>query len=248
MYLAYGNYTHAVGECSLAISRQGEFVNGMEKGYTERWEIRGRLQVDDTGSTAGNQAALTAAIQALQNAYSIQGQNLTFYTDGGAASIHQLVSANAYGGVRIVERPKFPEGHGAEYSTYRNYAITAEATFLNTALGLLDYRETISFSGGGPKFVLLETMTGSPQKQYTRQRTPLRVVQRGEATGLLGYPIPPGPVAPGDEHQDQRELEMIGPDFVGPVAARGFSGYRVRWAYYMESANPITGQPTLPLI
>ena len=85
MFLKYGNYTHAAGECSLAVSRQGQFVGGMEKGYTERrWDVRGRLQVGDSGSVVGNQAAMTAAIAALQTAYSTQGQDWVFYTDGGA--------------------------------------------------------------------------------------------------------------------------------------------------------------------
>jgi hypothetical protein len=247
MYLKYGTYAHAAGECNLAISRRGDFVHGMEKGYTERWDIRGRLQIADSGTLAGNQAAMTAAIAALQAAYSIQGQDLVFYTDGGTASIHALVSAQSLGGVRIVERPFFPVGRGAEYSTFRNYAIAAEASYVNTALGILDYRETINFSGGGPKFVLLETMTGYPQKQNTRQRTPFRVTQQGEATGLLGYPIAPGPISPGDVHEDQTDIRMIGPDFFGPVGQRAYTGFKTTWTYQMESANPIVGQPSVPI-
>ncbi len=245
MFLKYGTYTHAAGEVSLAISRKGDFVAGLEKGYTERWDIRGRLQIADTGTTAGNQAAMTAAIAALQVGYSIQGQDLILCTDGGAASIHALVSAQTVGGVRIVERPSFPQGRGAEYSTFRNYAIAAEASYVNTALGILEFRETISFSGGGPKFVLLETLTGYPQKQNVRQRTPFRVVQQGQATGLLGYPIAPGPLAPGDVHQDQTEVRLIGPDFLGPVGQRAYTGFRTTWSYHMESANPIAGQPSV---
>jgi hypothetical protein len=247
MYAKYGSYIHDQGEINLSISARSDFVNGMEKAYTIRWDLRGRLQIPDQGSTAANQNLMIPKIEALLLAYSIQGQDLVFYTDNGVATAHALISALSYGGVRVVQRPSFPTGYGAEHLTYRNYGIGVEATFLNPYLSILEYRETISFTGGGQKFVMLETAEGYPQKQYTRQNTIYKCVQRGAALGMFSYPIPPNPISPGDLHEDQGGPEFVGPDFSGPIGARAFDGYRTTWAYFMESANPISGLPTIPL-
>ena len=87
MYLRYGNYQHAVGEASVTISRHGLFSEaGLPRGVRERWDVQGRLQANDQG-------ALTAAIQALVAAYSVQGQDVGFYFDGGQPSSHRIASA-----------------------------------------------------------------------------------------------------------------------------------------------------------
>src|SRR5437762_1815169 len=75
MYLKYGNYQHAANEVSVVISKEGLFAEGgASRGLRERWNIQGRLQ-------ANNQAGLTAAIDALTAAYSVQAQDVGFYLD-----------------------------------------------------------------------------------------------------------------------------------------------------------------------
>src|SRR5262245_3127403 len=142
MYLKYGAYQHAANEASVVISKQGLFSEaGIARGVRERWTIQGRLQAADPTS-------LSAAIAALEAAYRLQGQDAGFYFDNGQASSHVLRSAGTVGGVRVVVPPSFPQGQGAEYSTFRSYTIVLEAERLDSGNPLLAWDEVLAFQGG----------------------------------------------------------------------------------------------------
>jgi hypothetical protein len=95
MYLKYGNYQHAANEASVVISKQQVFSEaGIVRGLRERWDIQGMLQ-------AADQTALTAAIDALTAAYSVQAQDVGFYLDNGQPTSHRITSAATNGGVRV---------------------------------------------------------------------------------------------------------------------------------------------------
>ncbi len=238
MYLKYGNYQHAANEVSVVISKQGLFSEaGIARGVRERWDIQGRLQ-------AGDQASLSAAMDALAAAYAIQGQDVGFYFDDGAASSHRIVSRNADGGVRVVVPPSFPQGKGAEYSTFRTYSLAVEADLLDYQAGLLSWTESLSFQGGGPRFGFLQPVNGLPQKQLLVQSTTYRAAQSGSATGYFAYPTPPAPIWPEAEHVDQREVRYELPKRSGPTASATYTQFKVSWSYHFEDAGPLTGLPT----
>jgi hypothetical protein len=238
MYLKYGTYQHAAGEASVVISKQGIFSEaGLPRGIRERWDIQGRLQ-------AASQAALTAAINALSAAYAVQGLNVGFYFDDGSPTSHQITSANTNGGVRVVVPPSFPEGKGAEYSTFRTYSLAIEAEWLDPAATLIGWNERLQFSGGGPQFAFLQPINGSPLKQLLRQQTPYRATQSGEATGCYSYPTPALPLWPDAEHIHQRALHYDLPKRMGPPGSATYTQYKVTWSYHFESATPLVGLPT----
>ncbi len=238
MYLKYGTYRHADNEVSVAISKDGLFSQaGIASGVRERWTIQGRLQ-------AADQASLTAAIDALAAAYSVQAQNLGFYLDDDSPTSHAIVSAATNGGVRVVAPPSFPQGKGAEYSTFRNYSIVLEAEWLDTSATILSWHEALGFQGGGPKFGYLEPIDGAPQKQLLKQATTYRATQSGEAVGQLGYPIPAWPMWPDAEHTGKRQIRYELPQRMGPSGAPTYTRFKVSWSYSFENAGPLVGLPT----
>jgi hypothetical protein len=238
MYLKYGNYRHADNEASVAISKEGLFTpGGIARGVRERWTIQGRLQ-------AADQAGLTAAIDAITAAYSVQGQDVAFYRDDDQPTSHAILGSQTNGKVRVVVPPSFPEGRGAEYSTFRNYTIVLEAERLDPAVTLLHWNEVLSFHGGGPRFALLETLTGLPQKQVLRQFTAYHARQTGEAVGNLNYPAPASPLWPDAEHVERREIRYDLPRRMGPPGSPTYTQFKVSWSYTFEDAGPLVGLPT----
>jgi hypothetical protein len=237
MYLKYGTYRHADNEVSVVISKEGLFTSGLSRGVRERWSIAGRLQ-------AADQAGLTAAIDALAAAYSVQGQDVAFYRDNDQPTSHAISSAATNGGVRVVVPPSFPEGKGAEYSTFRNYTIVLEAELLDPSATLVSWHESLSFSGGGPQFAFLEPINGLPQKQLLKQFTTFRAAQAGEAVGYLGYPVPPPPLWPDAEHAGARQIRYELPQRMGPPGRPVYTHFKVSWSYSFEDAGPLVGLPT----
>ena len=202
MYLKYGDYQHASGEASVVISKQGMFTDsGIARGVRERWDIQGRLQAADP-------AALTTALDALAAAYAVQAQDVGFYFDNGDPSSHLINSSATNGGVRVAVPPSFPEGKGAEYSTFRNYTIALEAEWLDAGSTLLDWQESLAFRGGGAQFVFLRPLAGAPVKQLLHDTTTYHVTQSGAAVGFEAYPTPPRPIWPAAEHVDQRQITL----------------------------------------
>lgn len=238
MYLKYGNYQHAVGEVSVVISKQGLFTEtGIARGVRERWDIAGQLHAADP-------AALTTAINAMAAAYAVQGQDVGFYFEGGQPSSHFIDSSATNGGVRVVVPPSFPQGRGAEYSTFRNFSLAVEAEWLAADQAVLEWRETLSYSGGGQQFAFLQPISGAPVKQVLRQATTYRATQSGQATGFQSYPAIPDPIWPTAEHLDQRQVTYSLPDRQGPAGSATYTNYKVSWNYQFESASPLIGIPT----
>jgi hypothetical protein len=237
MILKYGTYTCAQDTLTLAVVRdplRNEF--GMRYGYRERWTITGELQGADS-------AALTTAIAAMQTAFASDGQDLCLYlNDGMTKTVHELVSATAIGGVRILAGPEFPDGDGAEYAVIRTYKITAEAEYEDEGADeLLGYQETITVTGtGGPRRVVLVPLVGTPIMQQTSTATPVEVTQDGYALGLTDYPAANACISPNDENKDRRMTSNVSPDKkadanVSPdkKADAKYRHYRTSWHYEM---------------
>lgn len=233
MFLQYGNYVHATNEAEVTISRLPTYNDGgLLQGYLETWRIRGILQ-------AADQTALSIAINQLNAAYAVQDRNLGLFFDSGAATSHVLLSAQSIGGVRVIDGPNYPVGTGAEYSTFRSYEIAVEAEFRNAQRGLLAWTESLSFSGGGPRFVMQQPLDGLPVRQRVAESTPYLVQQSGSAVGNLTYPIPSAPLFPADEHVDQRRIDRGQPRRHGS----SYSEWPISWSYSFEAAAPLLGLP-----
>lgn len=238
MYLKYGDYQHAIGEASVVISKQAIFTEaGIIRGVRERWDIQGRLQ-------AADQAALTTAIDALAAAYALQDQDVGFYFDDDQPSSHIITSSETNGGVRVVVPPSFPQGKGAEYSTFRNYSLALDAEWLDASATLITWNEVLDFQGGGAQFTFMQPIVGAPIKQLLRQQTTYRVTQSGEAVGYQAYPVPASPIWPTAEHVDRRNVRYDLPKRMGPPGNPTYTQYKVSWTYHFEDSAPLAGLPT----
>ena len=243
MYLSVGGYNHALGEVGISIAKTVNRVNGTPRATIERWTISGRTQIDAVGVQATDQAAVSTALTNLMNAY-VDGVDFVLKFDDGTASVHKLISANAVGGTRIVTPPEFPIGTGAEYSTFRNWQAVVEAEYLDPSTVLVDWNETISFSGGGPVDVFLPTLNGPPVKQTAMQQSTYKATQSGSAVGLLGYPTAPAPLWPADEHRWMRQIQPGTPRRTGRPGLAVYTDFPIAWSYTFESVSPMFGFPS----
>ena len=240
MYLRYGSYSHAQGEVTLSSITRNAVTgdNGIVTSIKEQWILDGRLQVADTGNVESNQAAVSSAVSGLKAAYKLNKQDIGFYTDGGVLTSHSIKNNETIFGVRIASL-QFPEGRGAEHSTFRSYRIVVEADFVfQSNEEYTAWNETIAFSGtGGATFGLLQPLTGYAQPQLLTESSPCYAVQSGRAARLKIYPVPGGPIwgAP-PEHVEQRQISY-------GVSASDNNMRSVDWTYVFEAPGPLTGYP-----
>ena len=224
MYLMYGSYKHEEGECIISIHKEAVVNNKSGKQYAtrERWTINGRLH-------KSNPSLVDSAIRSLQNAYSVNDNDIGFYHANGVATSHIMKNSDSVSGIKVVSPPSFPIGNLGEFSSYRNYTIEVEGEFLFSDLGtVVSYEETVSYTGtGGMKWVSRETLNTYPVVQYIKPRTLIKVVQSGQAQGYKFYPVIPSPIWPEYEHLDQRSVEYY-------TSNDKYHQRNVRWSYYFS--------------
>ena len=243
MYFRYGNYSHDPGEGHLQImAPQTTFSSaGLVTGVKYQWEWQGRKQ-------AATVAELTAKLLEMEAAYAVQGLDAGLYEDSGTPTAHVLHANLCFGGVRVTQPPFYPIGDQAQYnsdSPFRDYAIGLEAEVTAGApLQIYDWKEEISYSGGGPDFVLVTCLTGPPQPQLANQHTPYRASQAGEAASNIWWPNPGQPKWPNCLHSQQSTIRYQPATRAGAAATNGSFRYRTSWNYVFESATELSGYPS----
>lgn len=242
MFVKYGTYTHAANECAIVVNKTPRYNEGGHVvSIVERWDIVGFIQ-------AASQAALTTALNSLATAYASNNLDLTLLLDDGVTPTHhQILTASTLGGTRVVVAPSFPEGKNAEYSTFRSYslAVEAEIPVSGYASLLILFDETVTFQGGGARFVHLQTLTGNAQKQTVADATPYRATQTGRQVGYASYPTVPSPLWSASEMRDQRSISYKSPKRSGTSGSAQYSEYEVSWQYQFESVTALSGSPNV---
>ena len=223
MYLQYGDYSHDENEVEIKIDRSALLDrNGSPYGYKETWAIDGKIQ-------ANTQALLSSKLRRLEQAYSINNQDATLYTQNGGPSVHQLLASNSISGVLVKKPPSFPTGKGAEYSTFRTYSINLEAEFrTDNSTNILEYTESVTTQGtGGPKIVHQEVVSGLPVTQQVSTNSVVRVTQSGSAVGINEYPQFPPAYFPGAYVPESSSQTTTSPKLKNGV----YTDYRIAWNY-----------------
>lgn len=231
VYLQYGAYRHDDFEVTVSIQRQAiDAGGGRYVGVTETWNVTGRLYADDP-------AALRLRVLALEAAYATWHRDLVLYGDNNLV-LHELRNRGSTTGVKIVVPISYPDGTGAQYSTFRDYTFTATADYpVGNGLVLRDFQESIRRSGGHRRLVALECAVGPADVQVVCQQTAYRVAQSGSATAYRGLPSAPPPYWP-------QWLESADVVDVAPQRANGeLSGAGVQWNYTFVSPVPLLGAP-----
>jgi hypothetical protein len=182
----YGSYQHDEGECQVQINRVNTHTDsGVRTKVVDRYTVTGRIH----GTSADD---LSSKIRAMQNAYSYDNKSF-----GLSGTAHTVNARDAI--IKVVEGPSFPEGAGGQYTTYRDFTIVIEAsqTARNALGSSRTYSETITVSGGGPRYVFIEVLNGPPQKQMPVRQTVCVITQEGQATSPSSHPSAASPLFPG---------------------------------------------------
>lgn len=244
MFFRYGTYTSALNESALVISRQDltSEASGYLYGFEETWTVTGWLQ-------ALAPLFLQPLILALETAFTRNNQPAFLISNLGIP-LRALPAITPLGGTRVVGGVDYPfSGEGdAEYTTFRRYRVTiaCRVPYAQVPPGaLLQFHETLSFHGGGPRTIHRQPLNGLPQKQLVADSTPYRVVQRGSAVGLGTYPPIPTPIWPDAEQQDQRRQDYMNPRKYGGPQADIYVEWPVEWEYRFEDAAPLQGLPNV---
>lgn len=236
MISAYGSYEFD-DNATIVASKENVMLSSGGQMYARKLAhtVSGYL-------SASGQAAISTAMTALRAALAKPYQDFVFRTDAGSNSATTLLNSTSISGVRVVDGPNFSESRGAEYATMRHFEFTVEAEYPldNTNNIILEFSESISFFGGGPKYVVKDAVIGPAQKQRTRVSTAYYATQQGTAVWYRRQnPVPPAPRWP----NDLLEAPRVTP--VSPMRyGKGFQGYRISWVYNFGSVNPLIGLPT----
>jgi hypothetical protein len=237
MQLKWGTYSFNSNGCEV-LSRIEALFSSARIPYAQRriLEVTGYLEAD-------GQAALTAAQIALENALKVPYQDLVLYQDGGAVSATLLRNQGSLGGVVITSGPHFTESKPSEYATVRKFKFTAEAEcpITNPVSALISFSEKMTYSGGGPLYVMKRAINGPPQRQMVYPATEYVVSQTGEAVGYMSYPTAPPPRWPA-ALKETPVISRVSPMRIG---LSGYRDYRITWDYKFESVTPLIGAPTV---
>lgn len=233
--LKYGTHTHDIAEASVVINRRNTFAQSNKRtGYIESWSIDGFLQADD-------QAGIGADIQTLKEAYSTDNKTAVLLFEDGTETKHKLDTNDSISGVRV-QLFDFPEGDGAEYSTFRSYRILIDAEFATDA-GILWLHESLMFTGGKHKFLHKQTLTGFAQKQIVAQNIPHRVVQSGFVIGHFFWPAAQPPLFPQNLKNEDSSVKRAGPEKIYANRQKS-THFRTEWNYVFESISAMNGNPS----
>ena len=235
MHVQYGSYQHDPGEVMLAVTKETLWTDdGLPYAVRERWNLSGMLVGD-------SEADIDAKVAAMDTAYSTSGQDLIVKLTSGGDTRMALRSADCIGGTRVVSPPAFPENRDAAYVTFLPYTVAVEGVVAlpNTERVVISFAETITKSGGGPRYGVIETIAGLPVRQKLRNYTTFRAQQSGSATGLFAMPLVPPPLWP----QALVEAPEIrtDPPRVHRSGKAGYTHFTVHWNYRFESPLPLVG-------
>lgn len=240
MRIRYRDWVSDDYECTVSIVRGIETNEaGQPYATTHTWAITGRTAAADT-------AAVVAKYRLMEQAFAFWGGDLQLEDSTGTV-IERLPSIGSLQGVKITQPPSCPDGTGAQLSTYRDYTLTATASYPGAVLPggalagvgpLRAFTETLSFSGGGPRRGVVECINTPPQEQTLALYSAYRATQSGTAVGLLGYPPIPLPIWPA-ALESAPETSRGSPRFANGV----YTEFPVSWSYRYVSALPLVGFP-----
>jgi hypothetical protein len=226
-----GTYVFAANSVSVAYST----VNMMTRAgipYCARVVVKVSGDLLDNAGTA----ALSADEQALRNALSVQFGDLIFNDNSGNPVSSSIATSQTISGL-IVQDLAFPLAHGPapEYVVIRsfNFTVAGDVPVSNAGALMIDFRETLTISGGMPYFVMKRAVNGAPQRQMIWPMTEYVLIQSGSATGYLSYPTPPPPKFP-QWLKEAPRFSAASPDRTG----LNYKDFTVHWEYHFESNTP----------
>lgn len=240
--IEYGTFTFTQDEPSLTVEKTVEYSeSSAQERERARISFNGKVQGSTTEGVVAQVDALLGA------AYGVD-QNLLVKNGTAVISHMSYYSGSCLKGPRCTGI-SFPEATGAELAaggvrTYRLEfeAITEKAS--PTYGNVVNFRETLSFSGGSALYQVLDTIEGTAEVWQVTTQSAWRATQEGEATGRTSHPTPVAAIWP-TYRVDNNGAERDSPTMVecntdGTAATKRM--YRTRWRYeYAASSNVFSG-------
>lgn len=246
MRAKYNSFTFPEGRWSISKTITSKENDAQQEiAVVHRVEIDGRLQ-------AATPAAIEAQYTLLATAYASNGFDFLVYLPTGAISERlSLLSNDAKGGVRVLQKPSISSLENGQYATYLPVKIVLEAEYDSpnapTTL-LVSFEETLHFEGGGPIYDWYRPIKGFPTKGMVRQADTYRAVQSGTAVGYNQYPSlgtisgAPPPIFGINKLNKNPQVSLGTPT---DVKGGSYNSWPISWTYEFESATPLFGTPTL---
>ncbi len=202
----------------------------------ERWDISGRIIPEHPATSA----KMTAALQLLNNTFSIPEPDLVFTEIDGSPTALQLLRANCLRGPYVIDSG-IPNQADDVYSNGIGYRITFEAErFIGggSANPILEFSERLSNGEGGEEHVYVGGAVNYPERQVGFQSKPYTYVQSGRAVGLLAYPAVPPPIWSFAQMR-RPAIEKSSPRKIGKVDTE----FEISWSYEFAWHQPLFGNP-----
>jgi hypothetical protein len=213
-------------------------LNAAGYGYAHR----GFCSASQIGFRCAGQADARARMLVVENALVAQGNDLLFLNDDGSPSANSVLAAACLVPPRCVRGPVWSDKPGAQFLTWREYAADFEWEVpASPGPLLLDFRESVTVSGGTPLRVVQEYLNAPPDAVTTVYQQKVVVTQQGFALGVDSYPPAAAPLFP---NPNANPVTNTSPDRVG----RGYRSYRTDWAYAWEFADPFLAAGAAPLL
>ncbi len=235
MQVRYGNWAAAAGACRFGV-RQAAVLDARGAPYMYDFDVdvAGRLYGEGDGF-------LSAAEVLMRNALSRPFQDFGVLRTNGTPSGSYWRNSQTVGGI-VIHDLNFQGTAATEYVFFREFTFTAKfrLPLTTTANAIVEFHESVEFTGGEPEFVFKRAMNALPQKQLVWFATEYRVTQSGKAVGFLDYPPAARLLFPGDKVTAPRVVKD-NPQRVGD----GFIHYPVTWQYSFASAAPMIALPNV---
>ena len=233
MQLSWGSYSWDADSVTIG-KRINLILDAAQRPliYDVNYDVAGEL-------LETSQSAFTTAIDAMKSALQTPYQDFVFKQDDNADSSWVLRSVNTLTGTRVTN-VEFPPGRGAIYATHQPFSFTISAQIYASPLvrPLREFRESLTFFGGGPLRTAMPALRGLPQEQTIYQRTAFEAVQEGQAVGFNHRPLPAPAIWPAKLKQAGR-IQRGSPELLGNV----FRDFAVTWQYEYVSSTPLVGFP-----
>jgi hypothetical protein len=217
----YGSYSHPDGEVNLtSMTKHPNYTTrGKSSSKTVRMIGMGHI-------CSADQSALKARISEIYEAYKYNG-----FSGGLVDTPHWINAAETMGGTRVVA-VDFPVGAPGEMATGRTFRVILEADIPAIEDEILWFTQSMTHIGtGGVRFVLVPTRTGFPFPMYITNRTPMVVIQQGQALGMDAWVAPPLPFWASFERLEDRRITYSSPR---RILKNGAYEYPSAWSYVFE--------------
>lgn len=234
MIFEYGGHRHPDAEVALRSVGRRALVSPRDELYAHELGMDLELTLR---SSSGADAVVNLAAE-LERVYAVQDQRATLYTNSGRIAF-RLDPSQSVDGLKVTSLI-YPDVTGAALVTTLKARVTLSMTVeVPGASELIDFSETVTYSGGRPKVMYLPSSRGRPTRQVVQRFTPYSAVQSGFAVGRRGRPAYPRQLFPNADLIDKRE----GKNSPSRLQRGQFRDFGIQWSYTFMSNNPLFAEP-----